>query len=131
MFLRYYDIYVNGNYVPSSLESSSGIALIDKLVPYIDGATPGSNPGQLQNGIYNYLKSQGINASVNLAYSSIGAIAGRVGNNEPFVLGLHNHPTYGEHWVTGFGYSGIYAIANDGWGNIVYIDSSYTDYIVY
>jgi hypothetical protein len=99
MMLRYLDIYFPSDYVPASLETSDGIALINYLVPYLHD--PGS-----------YLS-----------------------NSHPYVLGLHQHPKYSEHWVTGYGYYNAttgYAIVNDGWGSTyVFIDLSYADYMVW
>lgn len=40
MLLRWYDIYKNQKYVPSSLESGDGVDLIEHLRGYIDGDVP-------------------------------------------------------------------------------------------
>lgn len=136
MYLRYYDYYINDNYVPTSISSSDEVLLINYLVPYIDGSTPGSTPGELQTGITNYLRGRGIYTSIYLDVLNMGIVAGLVGNDRPFIAGLNNHPVYTNHWVTGYGYagnsSGSYIIVNDGWGaSNVYINTIYTDYIVY
>lgn len=136
MYLRYYDYYKNDKYVPLSLSSSDGVNLIKYLVPYIDGSTPGSTPGEVQIGIKNYLSGQGVSASIYLSNFNIGTVAGLVSSNKPFVAGLSNDPTYGEHWVTGYGYagnsSGDFIIVNDGWGGSnIYINTIYNDFMVY
>ena len=42
------------------------------------------------------------------------------------------HPTYKNHWVTGYGYSDNFAVVNDGWGrNGIYINLSYGACLVY
>lgn len=136
MFLRYYDIYVNGSYVPLSLQSLDGILLINHLIPYIDGSNPGSLPGQVVSGLTTYLTMQGVNSTVRLEISNPSWIFSCVSNNKPYILGLYNHPTYNNHWVTGYGYSNTgtsyFAIVNDGHGNSeIYINTNYTDFIIY
>ncbi len=133
MVLRYLDIYFPDDYVPSNLESSTGVALIQYLVPYMND--PGTNPANLFGGLQDYLDDRNIDDFANWDVSGIGLIMNYISASRPFVLGLHNHPTYSEHWVTGYGYSHgttDYAIVNDGWGNTnIYINLSYTDYTVY
>ncbi|WP_354087050.1 C39 family peptidase [Clostridium algidicarnis] len=133
MFLRYWDTWHNGNYVPSNLQTSNGEALIKRLVQYIDG----SSPDELKDGIQSYLRSQGVNDYMYSETYCNYRVQERIDNNKPFILGLTNHPTYNEHWVTAYGYfvelgRFKYIIVNNGWGGSgVYINSSYCDYIVY
>lgn len=133
MMLRYLDIYFPSDYVPASLETSDGIALINYLVPYLHD--PGSYLGELWGGIIDYLRSQNINDYVVWDVAVMGLIINVVSNSHPYVLGLHQHPKYSEHWVTGYGYYNAttgYAIVNDGWGSTyVFIDLSYADYMVW
>lgn len=137
MMLRWYDLNVNQNYVPSSLESSDGVALIEHLRGYIDGDSPGSTTGDVYNGIISYCSNQGVSHDGGFSVVDISYVVGRVDTYErPFVLGLNNHPTYHDHWVTGYGYSirssGDFAIVNDGWGNRgVEINLVGCDYIVW
>lgn len=99
MLLMYYDKKFNNSYVPSNLESSSGITLIKHLVPYIDGLNPGSTMNDAFNGLNNYLSSRGFSKtarkesrySLNLNYG-------------PAMLDLGNNGSYGEHWVVAYGY---------------------------
>lgn len=45
---------------------------------------------------------------------------------------IKGHPTYNNHWVTGYGYSDNFAIVNNGWGsNGIYINLSYGTSLVY
>lgn len=137
MMLRWYDIYVNQNYVPSSLESSDGVVLIDHLRGYIEGNTSGSTVGEVYGGIVAYCADQGVGYDGSYDVVNVSYVVGRVDTyGTPFVLGLHNHPKYKNHWVTGYGYSlrssGDFAIVNDGWGDRdVEINLVGCDYIVW
>lgn len=122
MMLRWYDIYVDGDYVPSDLVDNDGVTLIKHLVPYIDGDIPGSDQLDMYNGIMNYCNDQGVSHSVSLDYATAINVVGRVDTYQrPFVLKLNGAPTYGNHWVTGYGYNisngETYVIVNDGWGD--------------
>lgn len=100
MLLMYYDKVYNDNYVPNSWESSDGVTLIKKLVPFIDGFFPGSDMKDARNGLNNYLHQR---VSARTAYS-----------RSSYSLDLRNGPAmldlgrgiqpYGEHWVVGYGY---------------------------
>lgn len=125
MWLRYYDIYKNSNYVPTSLESSDGVKLINYLYPYIQNAG-GSYPGGVTYGLDDYLSEQGISAGLSMDNANIGIIAGYVSGNKPYILFI-NTSKYGYHVVTGYGYSTgsgtDYAVVNDGWGSTgIYIN---------
>ena len=116
MYLMYYDQHINGNYVPDNLTTSDGVLLIQHIRPYIDGAEPGSYPGDIEIGMYNYLQSRGISRSFTLDNCSLGYVAGFVSNNEPYIVTINNS-TYGQHVVTGYGYeydnSNSFVIVND------------------
>ena len=137
MYLRWYDLNVNGNYVPSSLESSDGVNLIKHLRGYIDGSKPGSTTGDVYSGIISYCSAQGIKHNGGYALVDISYVIGRVDTYEtPFILGLYNHPTYKNHWVTGYGFSisggSNFATVNDGWANTeVSINLINCDYIIW
>lgn len=138
MFLRYLDIYVNSNYVATSLQTSDGEALIKELVSYIDGWFPGSNANDMKSGLQKYINSRGISHTIVKENYSSSSFKTRINANRPVVVGLENHPTYEDHWVTAYGYyisttpTVAYVIVNDGWGDRgVYINPSYIDYIVY
>lgn len=136
MWLKWYDNNVNGNYVPASLTSTSGQTLIKHMASYIPAGS--GTGGKIAGGIYSYLKTQGINHFPLSEYANEETVTSAVsGQRRPYSLGLVGHPTYGNHWVTGYGYSQlgvgtIYAIVNDGHGGTgVHIVMSYTDYIVH
>lgn len=137
MMLRWYDLYVNQNYVPSNLESSNGVNLIIHLRTYIEGNTSGSTVGQVYSGIASYCSNRGVSHNVGYAVVDINYIVGRIDTyGTPFVLGLYNHPTYNNHWVTCYGYSvsGGYnfAIVNDGWGSTgININLVNCDYMIW
>ena len=135
MWLKWYDNYVNNSYVPSSLTSSIGVALIQHLVSYIPS---NSNAGQVSSGIYSYLGTQGISHFPYTDYANETTILSAVnGMGRPYILRIAGHPQYTNHWVTGYGYSQpspgtIFAIVNDGWGSTgIQITMSYAANIVY
>lgn len=138
MWLRYMDINVSNNYVPSNLESTNGVSLIQHLVPLIDGDTPGSTPEQLRAGLQSYLNIRGINRIIyNTAWNST-TFKNIISQNTPVIVDLDSDPTYGEHWVVAYGYyvrsspNISYIIVNNGWGNTnVHINPSYIGRIVY
>lgn len=137
MFLMYYDNYINGEYVSSSLQTSIGVTLIKALVPYIDGSIPGSMPSELKSGLQVYIKDRLISHTIVCVSYSSSIFKSRIDANRPIIVDLNSDPTYGEHWVTANGYymasSSIgYIIVNDGWGSTnVYINPGYIGYIVY
>lgn len=137
MLLRWYDIYKDQKYVPSNLESNDGVALIDHLRGYIDGDVPGSVTGDVFTGIMSYCANQGVSHPGGFNGYDDNYVVGRVDTYEtPFLLNIHNHPIYKNHWVTGYGYniSGgtCYSIVNNGWGDTnISINSIYAVQIVW
>lgn len=129
--LNYYDRYKSPSYVPNSLESSDGVALINALVARMGTST---NYIELKRGLSLYIKKYYKPTTVTAnTYSWGDRIRTIIGKNYPCILGLTSHPRYGEHWVVVTGYnftshnSGTYTV-NDGWGNVgININSSYTD----
>ena len=133
ILLMYYDDYISDSYVASNYEvSGTGEALIKMLVPYIDGFTPGSTANDMVSGLNLYLVSRGLSRNAQLL--SKANIATPFSSDKPVLIDLDNHPTYGEHWVVGYGYNRyqdgattfkMYIVVN-GWGNSgVYIDEDY------
>ncbi len=96
MLLMYHDKYTNNYYVPSSLESSNGISLIEHLVPYIDGAEIGSTMEDAQRGLNSYLNDQGFagTAYFRPSYSLSRGAA---------MIDLTAGTKYREHWVVAYG----------------------------
>ncbi len=149
MLLMYHDKYTNNYYVPSSLESSNGISFIEHLVPYIDGAVPGSTISDAVNGLNSYLNDQGFvsTAYFRSSYSLNKGVA---------MLGLTGGSKYREHWGVAYGIREYYGINPssasimnsdtqlnetatyttvimvDGWGSKkVFIDMQYIDCALY
>lgn len=137
MLLRWYDKYKNQKYVPSSLESGDGVALIEHLRSYIDGKVPGSSAGDVFTGIKAYCSSQGVSHPGGFDGYNDNYVIGRVDTyGTPFLLLIYGHPKYHDHWITGYGYniSGgtCYSIVNDGWGDTnISINPIYAQQIVW
>ena len=138
MMVRWYDIYRNGRYVPSSLESSDGVSLINHLWNKMKNSSyTGAYSGTVYTEMMNYLGSQGVNHSGGLDGYTNEYVIGRVDSyGTPYILNLFNHPTYSNHFVTGYGYcsnsTGFYTIVNDGWGNRgIEVNSNYATTIIW
>ncbi len=138
VLVRWYDIYRNSRYVPSSLESSDGVTLINHLWNRMKNSShTGSYPGTVYTEMMNYIGSQGISHSGGLDGYTNEYVIGRVDSyGTPYILNLLNHPSYSNHFVTGYGYrsnsTGFYAIVNDGWGNRgIEINSNYATTIIW
>lgn len=129
--LNYYDKYKSQSYVPSSLESSDGVSLINALVERMG---LGTNYAELKNGLSLFIKQYYKPTTVTATTYSWGdRVKTIIGKDYPCILGLTSHPTYEEHWVVVTGYNfisnntGTYTV-NDGWGDTgIKINSSYTD----
>ena len=91
---EFYDIYKNQKYVPSSLESGDGVALIEHLRDYIDGDVLGSVTGDVFTGIMSYCSKQGVSHLGGFDGYNDNYVIGRVDSyGIPFLLNIHNHPT--------------------------------------
>lgn len=138
MYFMCLDKNFNDAYVPSSLEptTADGRLLIEHFIPWIDSSGTGSYVGDVLNGMRKFLAENNMSSknvtSVNGADGLLSYIVGRVSNNHPYILDIKGHPTYKNHWVTGYGYSDNFAVVNDGWGrNGIYINLSYGASLVY
>lgn len=101
MLLMYYDKVYNDSYVPNSWESSNGVYLIEKLVPFIENPRgAGSSMLDAINGLNNYLTQRGFSRTVyNRSSYSLDLRKG------PAMLDLGKGiQPYGEHWVVAYGY---------------------------
>lgn len=142
ILLKYYDLWVNGNYIPSNLESSSGETLIKYLVPYIEGSERGSYAIDVESGLETYMYIQGIsNAAISQTYN-YNTVKSKINANRPVLILINNHPGLGDHWIVAHGYKkGYYdssllnfttIIVNDGHGNNnISVDPCYMRDIVY
>lgn len=131
MMLRYMDLYVNGNFVPTHLQSNDGVLLIKHLVPYIDGASPGSTAGEQSAGINTYLAGK-VNYSTRVDYPYDYIFYASITYGRPFLLNLSGHPTFGYHAVTAYAYSDGWPVVNTGWSNpsTTYINPGYASWAV-
>lgn len=145
ILLMYYNDYIDDYMVLSSYETNDGVSLINLLVPHIEGDDPanGSNTAEVVSGLNWYLRWKGragnyvATSSASIYYSTYMSI---IDSGRPAIIDLNAAPTYGEHWVVGYGYQKYprsdrtyaYYIVNDGWGkNGVYILSDYVGDAVY
>lgn len=138
MYFMCLDENFNDSYVPTTLEptTADGRLLVEHFIPWIDSSGTGSYVGDVLNGMRKFLAENNMSnksvTSINGADGLLSYIVGRVSNNHPYVLDIKGHPTYKNHWVTGYGYSDNFAIVNDGWGrNGIYINLSYGASLVY
>jgi hypothetical protein len=149
ILLAYYKKNVDGNYIPSNLYSTNGIALHNLLISIIEPNLEGSDYESITNGINTYLNNQenilfshsasylyGLNSGI--VFSKFTEYISNI--QQPVILGVTSHPTYEEHWVVGTGYLSItilglpirVAICNDGWGSQnIRINFAYIDGCVY
>lgn len=138
MYFMCLDKNFNNSYVPSNLEptTADGQLLIKHFIPWIDSTGSGSYVGDVLYGMRQFLAQNNMGSknvtSVNGTTGLLDYIVGRVSNNHPYILDIKGHPTYNNHWVTGYGYSDNFAIVNNGWGsNGIYINLSYGASLVY
>lgn len=129
ILLRYYNDYVNTEYITSTYETSDGKKLINYLVDNYLGK--GTSYSKLKNGLNSYLSDRNISSRFQMlegrnSITVFNKIRSYIKNNRPVIVGLTGSDTYGEHWVVGTGYSILYnqtlgyiniVIFNDGWGN--------------
>lgn len=132
----YIDTYIDYRWVPYSY---TGQSLYNELKPYIHmqmgGGYIGADRNDVCTGINQWMTSK---AGYYKLWSASGfswdTLVNEITNHgHPVLLAVHNHSTYGEHWVIGHGYNAAYGyyygIVNDGWGsNDVYLDTSYFSY---
>ncbi len=138
MWFSYMDIYVDDNYVSDQLVTTDGMALIQDLVPYIDGVIPGSNTDDLRNGMQEYIDARNITKTMNSCTWDNTIFKARIAASRPVIIDLDSDPTYYEHWVVAYGYyvrkdpSISYLLVNDGHGNTgIHINLSYVGDMVY
>lgn len=129
MMLRYMDLHFNNNFVPSSLESTNGVTLIQHLATYVQFIT-GSSAGTQSSGINAYLQNK-VSYSTYATYLYDYVTYGSITNGRPYIVNVNGHPTYGNHAMTAYAYSDNWPVVNDGWGNTsIYINPGYTSGIV-
>lgn len=135
MLEKWYDTYVNTNYLPSNLSTESTIK--NSIKSYIEGT---GEPWQLSEtriaaAITAHTKKVGLNGyylyGTTQTYSW-SSICSRVTSNKPTLISIKGEPTYGYHYVivTGFSDTGTPSTnqfyVNNGWGGYAWINQSYT-----
>lgn len=140
IFLLYYDdyLYPNAGYVPHGYIGVGAVYFPDYLATGGFGLDGPRSPSATQQGIQNYLNSQGVNKTMTcIAYTGT-RYKNQINSNKPVIVGLDNDPQYGNHWVVGYGYyverdpNVSYLIVNDCQGRPnVHINPAYVDYLIY
>ncbi len=142
ILLCYYNDYGYSGLVPS-IYYNNEIYFTNYLFPHIEGTTWGSDTPDLVSGLNWYLGTWGYSSVLTATSISNGSFTiyeNKINSNIPVILDLDAEPTYGEHWVVGYGYSyeytnymsNIFAVVDDGWGNLgVYINWQYVDDFVF
>lgn len=130
ILLAYYNDNGYSGLVPSEYYNSD-VKFTNYLKPHIESLddTNGSTTSDLVSGLNWYLKQKGFDSKL-AAYSksngSFSTYTGKIDGGDPVILDLNAEPTYGEHWVVGYGYDydqiiikyNQFAIVDDGWGDV-------------
>jgi hypothetical protein len=138
MVEKYYDLYVNSNYLPSSLSTEQQIK--NSIANYIlgDMAYPDLSLSESEwaSVITQHSMSVGLSGyylySYSETYNWISTVQ-KIDDNRPMTISIKNHPTYGYHYVVVAGYSDTADLStsrlyvNTGWSShgFVWIDQSY------
>lgn len=138
IFLMYYHDYKDSFVVPSWYVTSDGVSLINLLVPHIEGDQNCSFPDDVINGLGWYLRWRGISSSYSVCSSFFDCSDYKsvIASGRPAIVNLMGAPTYGNHWVVGYGYYYYgptnYYVVDDGWGNNdISINFAYVGYSIY
>ena len=148
ILLAYYDDEVDDAIVDDVyLSDSTGEAFTNYLYYHIEGLIPSSFAEDVRNGLNWYLEEveyDDIYYATVVSNATFSEFYNLIFDDSPVIIDLDDHPTYGEHWVVGYGtdmrmysdsfISGIisFAIVNDGWGsNEIMINWDYVCDIVY
>lgn len=129
----------------SSTHYNSDKKFTDYLKPHIESLDDeqGSTTSDLVSGLNWYLQQKNFDSKLS-AYSksngSFSTYTGKIDGGDPVILDLDAAPTYGEHWVVGYGYDydqfvvqyNQFAIVDDGWGDVdININWKYVNDLVY
>ena len=118
MCMRYYNDYVDSNYVENMYLSER--ELIELMRLYV--GHNGTLSSDVVFGLNNYFNYRHVD---NEAYYTNGfnysLLKRCINNSRPVIVELRGHSTYKNHWVVAYGYCEIrgnasYIIVNDGWG---------------
>lgn len=149
ILLAYYDDEVDDDIVDDErfLSDGTGEAFSDYLYDEIEGLIPTSYTRDVRNGLDWYLEQVGFDdqySAASVSDASCAEYSDLIYAGTPVIIDLNDHPSYGEHWVVGYGtdvqvlemgiyyIASVFAIVNDGHGdNGVYINWDYVGDIVY
>lgn len=144
ILLAYYNDNGYSGLVPSTYYNSD-VRFTNYLMPHIEGldAESGSSTNDLVSGLNWYLQQKNFDsklAAYSKANGSFSTYTGKIDGGDPVILDLDAEPTYGEHWVVGYGYDydqfivqyNQFAIVDDGWGDVeISINWKYVGDLVY
>lgn len=138
ILLEYYYSHIDSSVTPAITITSDGQLLTNTLVNYIPA---NSNFLQLDEGLDLYLSNFARSSKtadrvtfLNILMKPTTRMELSIMNSEPSIVGLTQHPTYGEHWVVATGYQKNvqYVTINDGWGSRgIMIPYSYIDSCIF
>lgn len=137
MLEKYYDLYVNSNYLPSTLTTESQIK--QSINAYITNYTGFSTTLIDENNLDDIISqhSYSLNTShylyANTSTYSWSTAVSKVTSNRPLAITIRNHPDFGYHYVIVCGYADTADLStsrlyiNSGWTDpgYVWIDQSY------
>lgn len=139
MMFYYYD-HIDSSYITNAYYRNE-YNMVNHFKNIMNDNGNGTSYSQLKNGINTYLEE--VNKSKSCSYVTIANIFNRpdtiiqsnIRAGEPCIIRLSDDPSYGNHWVVCIGYQ-IYTSAthykvNNGYGNIVFVNGSYVDGVVY
>lgn len=144
ILLAYYNDYGYSGLVPSAYYNNE-LTFTNYLKPHIEDVdgNAGATVSELKSGLNWYINNKGFSSSLT-AYSRILGLfisyKNRIDNLTPVCISVSSEPTYGDHWVVGYGYryesllsfNNKFATVNDGWGHMGReINWDYVNYLVY
>lgn len=130
--LMYYDDHIDSYMVPNWIANAdnTGQYFSSLLKPHVEdiNSNHGSSAADLSSGADWYFAYRGINNQyhsirmINPTYDGYRAI---IDTNKPVMVLINSHPSYGDHWIVGYGYyyqtygdaARRMLLINDGWGN--------------
>lgn len=130
--LMYYDDHIDSYMVPDWIANadSTGQYFSTLLKPHVEdiNSNYGSSAADLSSGADWYFAYRGVSNqyhSIRMINPTFDAYRTIIDGNKPVIVLINSHPTYGNHWVVGYGYyyqsygTSVRRIlwVNDGWGN--------------
>ena len=135
MTLKYYDLYVNSNYLPSNVSTENAIKTSIMNYLGLTDAThvPESLFAQYLTQYSTYIGVNGYYLYASNQSYSWSATVNKLDSNRPMPMSIKNHPVYHYHYVIACGYTDTGDLGtsrlyiNTGWSShgFVWIDQSY------